>query len=92
VYKRTEQKKEDPKGEEKQLSATETATTEGTESGCDVKPKIAHQARGMLRMQHPTNTFGQGITWIDDDSKMGEVDVTGFAPILYGEVLDANVA
>jgi hypothetical protein len=52
---------------------------------------MAHQATGMSQMQHPTNTFGQGITWIDDASKMGEVDVTCFVPILDGKVLDFDV-
>jgi hypothetical protein len=42
-------------------------------------------------VKHPANTFGKSITWIDDAMKVGEKNLSSFAPILDGEVLIFDV-
>ena len=41
----------------------------------------------MTGLKNPTNALRKGITGIEDATKMGEVDMSCFAPILDREVL-----
>jgi hypothetical protein len=53
---------------------------------------MTHQTSGMARVKDPTNTFGEGVTWIEDTAEVGEEDMASLAPVLNGKVLDVDMA
>ena len=53
---------------------------------------MSHAAMGAMRVQHPTQSFGQSVRGIGQTRKMLHQDATVLAPPLDGKVLDLNMA
>jgi hypothetical protein len=46
----------------------------------------------MLRMEHPSDTFGEAVTWVDNAGNLLEYEVASFLSILDCKVLDIDVS
>ena len=62
-------------------------------SSCKVGiTKVAHETLRMAQMEDPAERLSEDVCGIDDAGDMTQLDITIFAPILDGKMLNVNVA
>ena len=53
---------------------------------------MAHETTSMVRVKHPTESFGQAVRGVDDTRDVDHGNATLFFPILDGKKSNVNVS
>lgn len=53
---------------------------------------MTHHSASMAQMESPADAFCEAIAWVDDSLDFLQEELTSLLPVLYGKVLDVNMA